>query len=121
MIYKITILLLLFLLPYQVSASDFCKKWKLLGYVYLGMTFAPEDNQKDDFLNLKCDNSFTSIDEGKPGTGYWEYKSKEKILWLYDEQFKSGIPFVVKFIKGKKLILIITDEGKNLEMEYLAE
>jgi hypothetical protein len=47
------------------SKSDFCKKWNLEGYIYWGITFSPEENEINDFLNFNENRTFNSIDEGK--------------------------------------------------------
>ncbi len=121
-IFAITILILAFNLNAKSQTKlDFCKKWNLEGYIYWGITFSPEETEKNDYLNFKEDGTLISVDEGKLENGTWKWDSKNKSLRLYDS--KSNKPLIFGLIKvtDNELILLLTDKEDSIKLKYLAE
>jgi hypothetical protein len=103
------------------SKLDFCKKWNLEGYIYWGITFSPEETEKNDYLNFKEDGTFISVDEGKLENGTWKWDLKNKSLHLYDS--KSNKPLIFGIIKVTKneLILLLKDKEDSIKLKFLGE
>jgi hypothetical protein len=100
------------------SKSDFCKKWNLEGYIYWGITFSPEENEINDFLNFNENGTFNSIDEGKSEKGTWKWSIENKLLYLYEN--KSKEPLIFKVIKVNKtvLILLLEDDNDSIKLKF---
>ena len=102
----------------SLSKLDFCKKWNFQGYIYYGMTFSPEENEKNDYLQFYEDGTFESIDEGENGKGTWEWMPKNKSLYLYNS--KSNKPLILEVIKLTEttLIVLLKDEKESIKLKF---
>ena len=121
-IFVITILILAFSLNAKSQTKlDFCKKWNLVGYIYWGITFSPEETEKNDYLKFKEDGTFNSVDEGKLENGTWKWDSKNKSLHLYDNKSNEPLIFEVIKVTNNELILLLTDKKDSIKLKYLAE
>jgi hypothetical protein len=119
-IFAITILTLALSLNAKSQTKlDLCKKWNLAGYVYWGITFSPEETEKNDYLNFKENGTFVAVDEGKSEKGTWEFDIKNKALLLYYS--KSIKPFVFGVIKAtnNELILLLKDKEDSITLKFL--
>jgi len=100
------------------SKSDFCKKWNLEGYIYLGITFTPEDNEKNDYLNFNKNGTFNSADGGKPQSGTWKWESNRKSLYLYDNKTNEPLIFKVIELINAKLIVLLEDKEDSIKLKF---
>ena len=100
------------------SKSGFCKKWDLEGYIYWGITFPPEDNEKDDYLNFNKNGTFSSVDEGVIENGTWKWNSNNKTLYLFNNE--SNEPLILKVIKltEANLIVLLEDNEDSIKLEF---
>jgi len=100
------------------SKSDFCKKWDLEGYIYWGITFSPEDNEKNDYLDFNESGTFSSIDEGKSENGTWRWDLDSKSLYLYNS--KTNEPLIVKVIELTEtaLIVLLEDDEDSIKLKF---
>ena len=87
------------------SMDELCKKWNLNGYIYLGVSMLPDENEKHDFIHFKNDNSFTSIDEKKFERGTWKWDMVAQKIYLFNES--STKPLSLKLIELSKDLMII--------------
>ncbi len=101
-----------------LSKLDFCEKWNFQGYIYYGMTFSPEENEKKDYLQFYEDGTFDSIDEEENEKGTWEWMPKSKSLYLYKS--KSNKPLILKIIKLTEttLIVLLKDEKESIKLKF---
>ena len=121
-IFAITILILAFNLNAKSQTKlDFCKKWNLAGYVYWGITFSPEETEKNDYLNFKENGTFNSIDEGKSEKGTWKWNIENNSLYLYDNKSKEPLIFKVIEVTKTELILLLKDKEDSVTFKFLAE
>lgn len=102
------------------SHVDFCKKWKIHKYVYEGEQIDPEVNERNDYLQLNQDGSFTGKEEGKLENGTWKWMPDDSVLLLYDATYKDGFPMIVKELTATKLSLVITEGSDTIEAIFVA-
>ncbi|MDN5202731.1 hypothetical protein QQ008_15185 [Fulvivirgaceae bacterium BMA10] len=98
------------------SKSDFVKKWNIEGYIYLGMTFAPEEHEKNDYIHFLNDGTFNSAEAGKIEKGTWEWKADEKTMYL--SQSEETLALKVVKVKEDELILLIEEDGESIKIKY---
>ena len=97
------------------SKKDFCEKWQLVGYIYWGYTFSPEENERSDYIYFRENGTFESIDEGEFGKGTWKWNAKTKYLYLYDKTSKT--PLKLKVLSVSKTQMIVLLKGKDDEIK----
>ncbi len=78
------------------SNDELCKRWLLDGYIYNGVNMPPNEYEKHDFIDLKTDNTFTSIDDGKFDRGTWKLDLIAKTIYLFGNLSKE--PMSLKLI-----------------------
>ncbi len=100
------------------SKSDFCEKWNLEGYIYWGITFSPEDNEKNDYLDFNESGTFSSVDEGKSENGTWKWVSNKKSLYLYNSKTKEPLIFKVIELAETTLIVLLEDEEDSIKLKF---
>ena len=88
---------------FEQSEKDFCKKWKLSGYVYWGLKFPPEANEKNDYIHFKSDGTFMSKDEGQSEKGTWKWLPKSKAIYCIDKKSKDVLKLEVVEISRTKI------------------
>ncbi len=100
------------------SKLDFCKKYDFAGYIYLGITFSPEEDEKNDYLHFKQDGTFESVDKGKREKGTWEWDLESKSLYLHSNQAKK--PLIMEVVKAtnRKLTLLLKDEKGSIKLIF---
>jgi hypothetical protein len=93
-----------------VTKTNLCKKWKLEKYEIFFIDYDIEPNEKNDYLYLKSNMTFESIDEGEFGTGTWSFinNKNERVLILNGKE--GEIRLFIKELQKDRLILIIDDE-----------
>ncbi len=100
------------------STTDFVKRWNIEGYIYLGMTFSPEEKEQDDYIRFFEDGTFLSMEESKVEEGSWEWKADERSLY-----FREGTEFIsvkVDKVKADELILLLEEDGESIKVKYKA-
>ena len=103
------------------SRTGFCKKWYLEGYIYWGVTLSPDDIEKNDFIHLKTDNTFSSIDEGQFEKGTWKWNPKNKTIYLYNESSKEPLSLKLVELSNSLLIVILEDEEDSIKVKFKAK
>lgn len=121
-IFAITILILAFNLNAKSQTKlDFCKKWNLVGYVYWGITYPPEESEKNDYLNFKENGTFVGVDEGKSENGTWKWDLKNKKLILFYSKSSKPVVFEIIKVTHNELILLLKDKEDSITLKFLAE
>ena len=94
-----------------LNKNTLCKKWYLQKYKVMGIRYAPDDNEKNDYIHLKTNMTYSTIDDGEFSTGKWIYNASEKHFILYNNK-KEGLKFIVDELEN--------DEMKvNVEIEEM--
>ncbi len=100
------------------SKSDFTKKWEIEGYVYFGITFSPEEEEKDDFLHFHDNGTFSSREVGKVETGTWKWLEGEEEIQVFQDE-ESLVMKVVE-VREDELTLLLEEDGDSIKVKYRA-
>lgn len=90
----------------DLTEKTLCKKWDLEKYVVMWVDYEPEENEQNDYIMLKSDMTYTSIDEGILTSGKWTMHADENYFLMYDEK-GEGIKFIVSELEEEKMVLSI--------------
>ncbi len=93
----------------NLNKQTLCKKWHLEKYEIMWIDYAPEENEKNDYIQLKSDMTYISVDEGVKTTGRWTYNSEKGYFTLYDEK-GEGVRFLVDELETSKMVVNIDIE-----------
>lgn len=94
----------------DVNKQNLCKKWNLEKYEIFWIDYDPEEIEKNDYINLKSDMTYESIDEGVYGTGTWDFITGRKDDYLVLKDEKEEIKLIIDDLEKDKLVLLIDDE-----------
>jgi len=96
----------------NLNKQTLCKKWHLEKYEIMWIDYAPEENEKNDYIQLKNDMTYISIDEGIKTTGRWTYNSDKNYFTMYNAK-GEGVRFFVDELEIEKMVVNI--DIKELE------
>ena len=103
-----------------LNKKTLCKKWYLEKYEIMWVDYEPEAKEKNDYILLKTDMTYVSVDEGVLTTGSWTFNNDEKFFTLYN-QSKEGLKIVVDELSINKLVLnLAIKEMKGVDIHYTA-
>ncbi|MFY0674036.1 MAG: hypothetical protein JXQ87_11550 [Bacteroidia bacterium] len=89
----------------ELDKNLLCQKWHLKNYEAFWMDFEPEPNEMNDYLHLKPDFTYESVDEGIKEQGKWKMSESENCFELFDEKGES-LKFEVKELNIKHLEVV---------------
>lgn len=108
----------------DVTVQKLSKKWKLEKYKYLFFSEDPEEKEKNDYIHLKSNMTFSSITEGDYDEGTWELDAKNSCIILKSESEEGVLPFIVEELTSNKMVLYIydpsDDEAEDLKIHFKA-
>ena len=99
-----------------ITIQNLSKKWELSHYSVGWFTEEPSQKEKDDYIHLSSNMTFTSISEGVFEKGSWILKGNRIILSNNNE--KDSLTFIVEDLTKKELVLII-DDPSDPDAKYL--
>ncbi|MEM8567522.1 MAG: lipocalin family protein [Bacteroidota bacterium] len=110
---------LISLTTFGQPSPDLTKKWKIKGYIYLGMTFDPEENEKGDYLQFFENGTFKSLESGQLQEGNWELRNHDQVLVLS----QAGEPLEIEIVEftERELILLFEEDGESVKIKYGAD
>ncbi len=100
------------------NKADFCKKWHLVGYIYWGYTFAPEEDERSDYLHFYENRTFKSIDEGVFEKGTWKWNVKTKYLFLYEKNSATPLKLKVLSLSKTEMIVLLKDDEDEIKVKF---
>lgn len=100
----------------DITIQSLSKKWTLSHYSVGWFTEEPSQKEKNDYIHLSSNMTFTSISEGVFEKGTWTLKGKRIILSKNKE--KESLTFIVEELTNKELVLII-DDPSDPDAKYL--
>ncbi len=102
----------------DLTKESLCKKWDLEKYVVMWVDYEPEENEQNDYIMLKSDMTYSSIDEGILTSGKWTMHADENYFLMYDEK-GEGIKFIVSELEEEKMVLSIDlEELDGLDIHF---
>ncbi len=102
----------------ELNITNLSKKWNLDKYSIGWYSEAPSKKEKNDYIKLNTDMTFTSISEGIFEGGKWQLKPAKKQLILSKKNEKDNLKFFIEKLSENELILII-DDVSDPEAKYL--
>lgn len=97
----------------NLNKQSLCKKWHLEKYEIMWIDYDPEENEKNDYIQLKTDMTYISVDEGVKTIGTWIFNDDKNYFIMYNEK-GEGIRFFVDKLRFEKLVV-------NIEIEELED
>ncbi len=119
----ITIAVLLFLISITgfsqtLNKETLCKKWHIEKYEFMWVDYEPDENEKNDYIHLKTDMTYISVDESVETTGKWTYNNDEKFFTMYNQK-GEGLKIIVEKISANKMVVNIDiKEMDGLDIHY---
>lgn len=111
-------LLLSFAPPKNISKDALCKKWHLEKYEIFWVDYEPEEKERNDYIWLKEDLTYQSIDEGKLTKGKWSFNPKKKTFTLLNQK-GEGIDFKIEKLTANKLVVEMDDkEMEDVDIHF---
>lgn len=103
----------------EPNKTNLCKRWNLEKYEVFWIDYEPEAKEKNDYLLLKRDFTFESIDEGEYGVGTWDIKVNKEKQYLVLRNNEGEINMIIEELKKDKLVVVIDDEELiDLEIHF---
>ncbi len=101
-----------------LNKETLCKKWYLEKYEVMWVDYEPEENEKNDYIHLKTDSTYISVDEGVESTGKWTYNDVDDYFTIYDKK-GEGLILIVDKLKADKMVLNIDiEEMDGVDIHY---
>ena len=105
-----------------ITVQRLAKKWNLEKYKYLIFSEAPAEKERNDYLHLKANMTFSSISEGEMETGKWKLDTLRKRIFLAKAGESEEMVLIIDHLSSHQLVLIIDDpsdeEAKNLKIFF---
>ncbi|MEM1324262.1 MAG: hypothetical protein AAGG75_28645 [Bacteroidota bacterium] len=105
-----------------ISVTSLSKKWTLSEYKYLTFSQAPSKKERNDYLHLQSDMTFSAVTEGVKEWGKWRLDAKKKRIYLSQEGQAGELIMIIDDLSPKQLVLIIDDpsdeDTKHLKICY---
>lgn len=102
----------------SITIQNLSKKWNLEKYKVSFFEEAPEEKEKNDYIHLKSDMTFSSISEGAFEIGTWRLDVKKKRIYLSEKGAEGELVFIINNLSSQKLVLIIDDPADS-DAQYL--
>lgn len=100
------------------TVQNLSKKWKLEKYKVFYFSEQPTEKEKNDYIHLKPDMTFSSISEGVYEEGSWQLDAKKSRIFLAKEKEEKELIFIVNDLSENELVLII-DDPNDEDAQYL--
>ncbi len=102
----------------ELNVRNLSKKWNLDKYTISWYSENPSKKEKNDYIKLNENMTFTSISEGVFERGKWQLQPANKRLILSKKEEKGNLKFFIEKLSEDELILII-DDVSDPEAKYL--
>jgi len=104
-----------------LNKKTLCKKWYLEKYEIMCIDYEPEEKEKNDYILLKSDMTYVSVDEGVKSTGKWTYNDTKNYFTMYDKK-GEGLKIIVDELKSNKMVLNIDiKELDRVDIHYVTK
>lgn len=118
----LTSVLLLFLymsgFSQTLNKETLCKKWYLEKYEVMWVDYEPEEKEKNDYILLKSDMTYASLDEGTKTFGKWTFNTEENYFTMFNDK-GEGIKIIINKLSINKMVLNIDiKEMDGVDVHY---
>jgi len=103
----------------NLNKETLCKKWYLEKYKVMRVDYEPEEKEKNDYILLKSDMTYVSVNEGVKSSGKWSYKDDKNYFTMYNKK-GEGLKILVDELKANKMVLNIDiKEMDGVDIHYV--
>ena len=118
----LTAVLLLFLymsgFSQTLNKEILCKKWYLEKYEVMWVDYEPDEKEKNDYILLKSDMTYASVDEGTKTFGKWTFNTEENYFTMFNDK-GEGIKIIINKLSINKMVLNIDiKEMDGVDVHY---
>ena len=101
-----------------LNKETLCKKWFLEKYEVMWIDYKPEEKEKNDYILLKTDMTYVSVDEGTKTFGKWTFNTEENYFTMFNDK-GEGIKIVIDKLSINKMVLNIDiKEMDGVDIHY---
>jgi len=101
-----------------LNKETLSKKWYLEKYKVMWVDYEPEEKEKNDYILLKNDMTYVSVDEGIKTSGKWTFNDKKNYFTMFNDK-RDGIKIIVDKLSLNKMVLNIdAKEMKGVDIQY---
>jgi hypothetical protein len=101
-----------------VNKETLCKKWYLEKYQVLWVDYEPDEKEKNDYILLKTDMTYVSVDEGIKTSGKWTFNTEKNYFTMFNNK-RDGIKITVDKLSINKIVLNIEiKEMDGVDIHY---
>jgi hypothetical protein len=101
-----------------VNKETLCKKWYLEKYQVLWVDYEPDEKEKNDYILLKTDMTYVSVDEGIKTSGKWTFNTEKNYFTMFNNK-RDGIKITVDKLSINKMVLNIEiKEMDGVDIHY---
>lgn len=105
--------------PAQEGAPDGLEqRWDLDHYSLFGFSYDPDDEERNDYIHLHADGSYSSISEGNYEEGRWSYTSAKKAIALSKRGEQGQLLLIIEKLSSERLVVHIEDPNDS-DTKYL--
>ncbi|MEM9328615.1 MAG: lipocalin family protein [Bacteroidota bacterium] len=98
------------------SSDELIGKWEISAYIYWGIPFDPEDDEKNDYIEFYDDGTFKSYEKSTVETGTWRWTKRPSILALGQDGEYLDIEVVE--LNEDELIVLLEEDGDAIKVKY---
>lgn len=104
--------------PKNSTSSEklLCKKWMLDKYQVFGSDYAPEKEEKGDYIHFFPDHTFKGLESGKIDQGTWRMNTQNNTITLSAKKGQHLLE--IKSLTEAQLIVVI-DDADDSDAKYL--
>ena len=101
-----------------VNKETLCKKWYLEKYEVMWVDYEPDEKEKNDYILLKTDMTYVSVDEGIKTSGKWTFNTEKNYFTMFNNK-RDGIKITIDKLSINKMVLNIEiKEMDGVDIHY---
>ena len=101
-----------------VNKETLCKKWYLEKYEVMWVDYEPDEKEKNDYILLKTDMTYVSVDEGIETSGKWTFNAEKNYFTMFNNK-RDGIKITIDKLSINKMVLNIEiKEMDGVDIHY---
>ena len=101
-----------------VNKETLSKKWYLEKYEVMWVDYEPDEKEKNDYILLKTDMTYVSVDEGKETSGKWTFNTEKNYFTMFNNK-RDVIKMIVDKLSINKMVFKIDiKEMDGVDIHY---
>ena len=101
-----------------VNKETLCKKWYLEKYEVMWVDYEPDEKEKNDYILLKTDMTYVSVDEGIKTSGKWTFNTEKNYFTMFNNK-RDVIKMIVDKLSINKMVFKIDiKEMDGVDIHY---